>query len=83
MAKKPPKRPTDPISLAKVIGDIATGQGDKPSDPTQDELRRVMSMLGKKGGPKGGAARSKALSKTRRKEIAKEAAKTRWAKRKA
>ena len=82
MAKKSPKRPSDPISLAKAIGDIATGQANDPK-PTDDEVSRVMSMLGKKGGLKGGPARKAALSKKRRKEIAKEAANTRWDKRKA
>ena len=81
MTTKRSKRPTDPISLAKAIGDIATGQASDPT-PTDNEVSRVMSMLGKKGGLKGGPARKAALSKKRRKEIAKEAAKTRWGKRK-
>ena len=71
------KRPTDPMQLAKLIGDIAIGQADA-RPPTDDELRRVMSALGKKGGPKGGKARAEALSKKRRSEIAAKAAKARW-----
>jgi hypothetical protein len=65
------------MQLAKLIGDIATGQVTEiPS--TRDEVRRVMSALGKKGGPKGGAARAKSLSKQRRKAIAVKAAAARW-----
>ena len=83
MAKPTPKRlkrPTDPIELAKLIGDIATGQvrDEAPSAPTPDEIRRVMSALGKIGGPKGGAARAKKLNKKRRTEIARTAATARW-----
>jgi hypothetical protein len=90
MAKSPqrPHRPSDPIALAKLVGDIATGQAtgqveDKPiPDPTPDEVRRVMSALGKRGGPKGGAARALALSEDRRKEIAQGGAAARWGKKK-
>jgi len=80
MVKKPPKRPSDPIALAKVIGDLATGQTEQiPADqPTDEEIRRVMSLLGKKGGLKGGKARAAKLSPTTRAEIARKAAKTRW-----
>lgn len=81
-AKKPVKRPTDPLSLAKLIGDIATDQvqDQQPGPPTKDEISRVMSALGKIGGPKGGAARAESLSKKRRVEIAAKAAKARWKK---
>lgn len=76
------KRPSDPLQLAKLVGDIAAGQIDnepqnRPS-PTPDEIRRVMSALGKIGGPKGGQARAKKLSKKRKSEIAKKAALARW-----
>ncbi len=73
-------RPKDPFELASLIGKIATGQvEDKPlPEPTADEVRRVMSALGKRGGPKGGAARAKALSEDRRKEIAQKGAAARW-----
>lgn len=74
------KRPSDPIQLAKLIGDIATGQvQDKLAEaPTSDEIRRVMSALGRTGGLKGGNVRAKKLSKKRRVEIAKKAAAARW-----
>ena len=79
------KRPSDPMQLAKLIGDIATGQvkDEQPSPPpTSEDIRRVMSALGKIGGPKGGVARAESLSKKRRVEIAAKAAKARWKKRK-
>lgn len=74
------KRPSDPIQLAKLIGDIATGQvEDKPpTAPTPDEIRRVMSALGRTGGLKGGNARAESLSAKKRSEIAKKAADARW-----
>jgi hypothetical protein len=76
---RPFKRPADPIQLAKLVGDIATGQiEDQKSAPTNEEIRRVMSALGKIGGPKGGKARAKSLSKQRRKEIAAGGAAARW-----
>jgi hypothetical protein len=69
------------MQLAKLIGDIATGQTkDEMPEPSKDEIRRVMSLLGKLGGPKGGAARAANLSARRRKEIAQLAARKRWAK---
>ena len=79
---KRPKRPSDPIQLAKLIGDIATGQQTDsqimPEPPTKEDIRRVMSALGKVGGKKGGAARAKSLSAEKRAEIAKKAALSRW-----
>lgn len=77
------KRPKDPMQLAKLVGDIATGQvEDRMPEPSKDDIRRVMSALGKKGGPRGGKARAESLSKARRKAIAKAAAKARWGKKK-
>lgn len=70
MSKRPP-RPRDPMQLAKLIGDIATGQAqDSPVAPV-NEARR-------KGGLKGGKARAKNLSATKRRQIAKKAARVRW-----
>ena len=75
--QRKPRRPADPVQLAKVVGDIATGQvQDEP--PTNEEVRRVMSMLGKIGGPKGGRQRAKSLTKAERSDIAKKAALARW-----
>lgn len=73
------KRPRDTFELAKLVGDIATGQV-KDEQPTVDDVRRVMSMLGKIGGPKGGRARAESLSKRQRSLIAHKAAMARWKK---
>lgn len=73
MAEKRLKRPRDPVALAKLVGDIATGQVE---DRVEDKRDRAAVELGKKGG----AARAAKLSEGRRKEIAKAAAKKRWRK---
>jgi single-stranded DNA-specific DHH superfamily exonuclease len=66
------KRPRDPISLAKLIGDIATGQ---VADVQPDDGKNPAAVaLGKKGGQ----ARAANLSKKKRSQIAKNAARARW-----
>jgi hypothetical protein len=89
MTKPAPKkrlpRPRDPMQLAKLIGDIATRlvedrQTETLPAPSAEDIRRVMSVLGKVGGKKGGKARAENLSSRRRKEIAKKAAQARWKK---
>jgi hypothetical protein len=70
------KRPRDPISLAKLIGDIATGQVD---DAQPDDGKNPAAVaLGKLGGAKGGKARRAALSPSERSEISSQAAQARW-----
>ncbi len=70
------KRPRDPISLAKLIGDIATGQTE---DAQPDDGKNPAAVaLGKLGGAKGGKARANSLSKEKRVEIARKAAAKRW-----
>ena len=55
---KHPKRPRDPMQLAKLVGDIATGEASRDDRPWPEtpamEARR-------KGGLKGGKARAKKL----------------------
>jgi hypothetical protein len=70
------KRPRDPLQLAKLIGDIATGQVE---DREQDGKDPAAVELGRRGGLKGGQARAKVLTPARRSEIAREAAKAREA----
>lgn len=75
MAKRP-ARPRDPIQLAKLIGDIATGE--RPNDSPRPEAEPEETAWRRKGGRKGGKARAKTLSPTKRKAIARKAAAARW-----
>lgn len=76
MATKRIKRPRDPIALAKLIGDIATGQ---VKDEIDDTRNQAAVELGRLGGIKGGQARAKKLTAKQRAKIAKKAALVRWA----
>lgn len=78
MAESRKKRPRDPIQLAKLVGDIATGQIE---DREQDSRNPAAVALGKLGGAKGGKARAAKLTPEQRQEIAQKAAKGRWSKR--
>lgn len=69
------KRPRDPLQLAKLIGDIATGQVE---DKTEDKRDPAAVELGRRGGLKGGFARAKALDADTKRAIAKKAAAARW-----
>jgi hypothetical protein len=75
MAETRKKRPRDPIALAKLIGDIATGQTE---DRVEDKRNQAAVALGKLGGEKGGRARADKLTPERRREIAQKAGRTRW-----
>ncbi len=77
MAVKRKKRLRDPVQLAKLIGDIATGQVE---DQEQDDRNPAAVELGRLGGQKGGKARADKLTPERRREIAQEAVKKRWSK---
>jgi hypothetical protein len=77
MTTKPIPRPRDPIALAKLIGDIATGE---VQDTVDDGKDAAAANLGRTGGLKGGAARAKALDSQQRSAIASKAAQSRWAK---
>jgi|CZKS01.1.fsa_nt_gi hypothetical protein len=83
MKKKAPakvKRPTDVNQLAHFLGEQSTKQVESKNGdaPTDAEVYRVMSALGRKGGKIGGANRAKALTPKRRREIALKAARARW-----
>lgn len=73
MTGKPPKRPRDPNQLAKLMIDIATGEGAQV-ERTANEARAA------KAGAVGGPARAKALTPQQRSEIASVAAQARWKK---
>ena len=82
MARKPLKRPRDPVQLGKLIGDILTGEVEdcalqQKLDPAKNQ---AAVELGRKGGLKGGPARAESLSAAQRKKIAKKAAQSRWQK---
>ena len=68
MTERRKPRPRDPLQLAKLIGDIATGQVEDRVDDGKDA---GMSELGRQGGLKGGKARAEKLNPERRREIAK------------
>ena len=71
MATKRLPRPRDPIALAKLIGDIATGQ---VVDAVEDGKDAAAAALGRKGA----AARSAKLSDEEKAAIARNAARKRW-----
>lgn len=72
MAIKRIPRPRDPIALAKLIGDIATGQVE---DCIEDGKNPAAIELGQKGG----RARAEKLDAPERSRIAKQGASVRWA----
>jgi hypothetical protein len=74
MAERRRKRPRDPLALAKMIGDIATGQ---TSDTEPDTRNQAAVELGRLGGKRGGRARADKMTPERRKEIAQKAAQKR------
>jgi len=71
-----PKRPTDPILLARQILEESIGE------PLQakPEKNPAAVALGRLGGLKGGKARAEKLSPSKRTRIAKKAAQVRWGK---
>jgi hypothetical protein len=71
MATKRIPRPRDPLALAKLIGDIATGQ---VVDAVEDEKDDKAASLGRRGGD----ARAANLTAEQRARIAKKAAQARW-----
>ena len=77
MATKRIPRPRDPIALAKLIGDIATGQ---VVDAVEDGKDAASVEYGRTGGSIGGKVRAELMTPERRAEIAKRAASVRWAK---
>ena len=49
-------------------------------DPTDDELRELARILGRRGGKKGGKARAANMTPEERSESARKAVRARWAK---
>ena len=59
------------MQLAKLVGDIATGEAENIKPTAPNEARR-------KGGLKGGKARARKLGAARRQAVARKAARARW-----
>jgi len=79
MATKHLPRPRDPIALAKLIGDIATGQVvDETAERLDSGKDPAAVSLGQRGGLKGGVARAAKMTPQERSETARKAAITRW-----
>lgn len=62
-----PRRPRDPMQLAKLVIDMATGEipNDSPKGPESH-----ISQVRRQAGVKGGKARARKLSARKRKAIA-------------
>lgn len=67
---KTPKRPRDMMQLAKLVGEIATGEAQKPEDAARTDAAAT----------RRGKARAAKLSPKKRAAIAKKAAAARWKK---
>lgn len=83
MSEKRLPRPRDPVQLAKLIGDILTGQvEDAPANQPPDSGGKdpAAVALGRKGGLKGGKARAAQMSPEERSAIARKGAAARWQK---
>jgi hypothetical protein len=79
MITKRLKRPRDPLQLAKLIGDIATGQvEDREPTPEEQGKDPAAVALGRKGGLKGGKARAFKMTPEERRAAAKKAIEARW-----
>jgi len=63
MADRQRRRPRDPLALAKLIADIATGQ---TPDTEPDDRNPAAVALGKLGGAKGGDGAEERTSPKRR-----------------
>jgi hypothetical protein len=81
-SSQPKKLPTEMNQRMHFLGNKSTEQAEapKPLGVTQDEIRRVMSALGQRGGKKGGKRRMETMTQKERSEIAFKAAKARWGK---
>ena len=75
--QKRARMPRDFNKLAKMVGDIATGQAPDDPDATSGKNPAAVA-LGKLGGVKGGKARAANMTKKQRSEAAKKAAQARW-----
>ena len=77
MATERLPRPRDPTALAKLTGDIATGQVVGAMEDGED-LAAVEP--GRRDGLKGGRSRAERMAPTKRRAAARKAVKVRWSK---
>lgn len=77
---KPKKLPADVNQRMHTLASQLTPvvEAPKPADVSQDDIRRVMSALGQRGGKKGGKRRMETMTQTQRSDIAFKAARARW-----
>src|ERR1700686_4935288 len=76
-----PKRTTDVNEIAHLLTERSTRVAELSPElpqPTQADISRVMSELGKRGGKIGGKRRADSMTPERRREIALKAARSRW-----
>jgi hypothetical protein len=85
-ASRPKKAKTLPIDVNQrmhLLGHRLTDQAEsKLPEPTKEEISRVMSALGHRGGKKGGKRRMETMTQKQRSDIAFKAAQARWGKEK-
>jgi hypothetical protein len=81
--KKDKALPIDPVQRMHLLGSRLTPifEVPKPPEATKEEISRVMSALGHRGGKKGGKRRMETMSQEERSLIAFKAARARWDKR--
>jgi len=77
--KKPGARDEN-VAAFNLVKRIAGEATDDTPRVTKDELSRVMSALGQRGGRVGGKRRMETMTPEQRSEIALKAARARWAK---
>ncbi len=79
---KPKNLPLDVNQRMHALGNISTQTTEIPKDSeaTPEEISRVMSALGARGGKIGGKRRMETMTQKQRSEIAFKAAQARWKK---
>jgi len=84
ISSKPKRLPSDANQRMHILASQLTPVVEPPTaDVSQDDIRRVMSALGRRGGKKGGKRRMETMTQKERSDIAFKAAKARWDKNKA
>jgi len=77
MPKRIKQRWPDVNQIAREVGKRSTSTG---SEPSAEEISRVMAALGRRGGKVGGRRRMVTMTPEERRAVAVRAAKARWRK---